>query len=230
MGFKPDQCPSKLEAVNKFANQMKSMLDEARAALAKSKDDMARYYNQRRTPAPKFVAGKKVFLDASDIHTMRPTKKFAHRFLGPYPVIRPVGSHAYRLKLPPLMSRIHPVFHVVKLMPVPPDPITGRRAKPPPPPEIIGGEERYEVEEVVNSRFYRRRLQYLVRWKGYGHKENSWLVEGDVDAPDLIAEFYRAHPNAPKRISTLAFGQLRFRLRNRKRRNKGGFTHRDAAP
>jgi hypothetical protein len=230
MGFEPDQRPSKLEAVNEFVDRMKSTLDEARAALAKSKDDMARYYNQRRTPAPKFVVGEKVFLDASDIHTTRPTKKFAHRFLGPYPVIRPVGSHAYRLKLPPSMSRIHPVFHVVKLMPVPPDPITGRHAKPPPPPEIVGGEERYEVEEVVDSRFYRRRLQYLVRWKGYGHEENSWLVEGDVDAPDLIAEFYRAHPNAPKRISTLAFGQLRFRLRNRTRGKKGGFTHRDAAP
>ena len=81
---------------------------------------------------------------------------------------------------------------------------------PPPPPEIVGGEERYEVEEVVDSRFYCRRLQYLVRWKGYGHEENSWLVEGDVDAPDLITEFYRAHPNASKCISTLAFRQLRF--------------------
>jgi len=42
----------------------------------------------------------------------------------------------------------------------------------------------------------------MVRWKGYGHKENSWLVEGDVNAPDLIAEFYRTHPNAPKHISS----------------------------
>jgi hypothetical protein len=80
----------------------------------------------------------------------------------------------------------------------------------PPPPKIVGGKERYEVKEVVDSRFYRRRLQYLVRWKGYGHEENSWLVEGDVDAPNLIAEFYRAHLNAPKCISTLAFRQLRF--------------------
>jgi transposase InsO family protein len=46
MGFEPDQRPSKLEAVNEFIDQMKSMLDKARAALAKSKDDMARYYNQ----------------------------------------------------------------------------------------------------------------------------------------------------------------------------------------
>ena len=186
---------------------------QARAALAKSKDDMARYYNQRRTPAPTFVAGEKVYLDASDISTTRPTKKFAHRYLGPFPIVRPVGSHAYRLKLPRSMSRIHPVFHIVKLMPVPPDPIVGRRVKPPPPPEIIGGEERYEVEEVINSRFWRRKLQYLVKWKGYGHEENSWLSEGDIDAPELITEFYETHPNAPKRINALTFGHMGFRLR-----------------
>ena len=66
---------------------MKSTLDEAHAALGKSKDDMARYYNQQRTPAPTFVAGEKVYLDASDISTTRPTKKFTHRYLGPFLIV-----------------------------------------------------------------------------------------------------------------------------------------------
>jgi hypothetical protein len=61
------------------------------------------------------------------------------------------------------MSQIHPVFHVVKLMLVPPDPIKGRHARPPPPPEIVGGGERYEVEEVINSRLPYQRLEYLVK-------------------------------------------------------------------
>ena len=78
MGFEPGQQPLKLEAMNKFVDHMKSTLDEAHAALAKSKDDMARYYNQQRTPAPTFIASEKVYLDALDISTMRPTKKFAH--------------------------------------------------------------------------------------------------------------------------------------------------------
>ena len=210
MGFKPGQRPSKLEAVNEFADHMKSTLDEAHTALAKSKDDMARYYNQWQTPAPTFVAGKKVYLNASDISTTRPTKKFTHRYLGPFPIVQPVGSHTYRLKLPCSMSHIHPVFHVIKLMPVPPDPIVRRRTKPPPPPEIIGGEERYEVEEVINSRFWCRKLQYLVKWKGYGHEENSWLLEGDIDAPELIAEFYKMHPKAPQHINALTFGCMGF--------------------
>jgi hypothetical protein len=59
MGFEPHQPPSKVEAVNKFADCMKLTLEEACAALVKSKDDMARYYNQRRTPAPTFKVGDK---------------------------------------------------------------------------------------------------------------------------------------------------------------------------
>jgi Tfp pilus assembly protein PilE len=78
MGFEPNQQPSKVEAVNEFADRMKSSLNEAQAALTKSKEDMARYYNQRRTPAPKFAVGEKVFLDAADISMTRPMKRFAH--------------------------------------------------------------------------------------------------------------------------------------------------------
>ena len=95
MGFEPGQWPSKLEAVNKFASHMKSTPDEARAALTKSKDDMAWYYNQCRTPAPTFVAG-----DASDISTTRPTKKFTNQYLGSFPIVCPIGTHTYQLDLP----------------------------------------------------------------------------------------------------------------------------------
>jgi hypothetical protein len=115
------------------------------------------------------------------------------------------------------MSWIHPVFNVVKLMPAPIDPIEGRHARLPPPLEIVGGEKRYEVEEVIDSRMRYRRLEYLVRWKGYGHEENSWITENNLDAPDLIATFYRTHPNAPKcRLGFQPFYRQ--------------FMHQDAAP
>ena len=91
MGFEPGQRPSKLKAVNEFADHMKSTLNEARVALAKSKDDMARYYNQWRTLAPTFIAGEKVYLDVLDISTTRPMKKFMHQYLGPFLIVRPVG-------------------------------------------------------------------------------------------------------------------------------------------
>ena len=117
MGFEPHQPPSKVEAVNEFTDWMRDTLEEAKSALTKAKDDMARYYNQRRTPAPTYIPGDKVYLDASDIHTTRPSRKLSHRRLGPFPIEQQVGRNAYRLTLPPLMKRLHPVFNVVKLTP-----------------------------------------------------------------------------------------------------------------
>ena len=78
MGFEPLQPPSQLEAVNEFTNWMKDTLEEARSALAKAKDNMARYYNCRRTPAPTFAPGDKVYLDSDDIQTTRLSKKLSH--------------------------------------------------------------------------------------------------------------------------------------------------------
>ena len=92
MGFKPHQPPLHLESVNKFKERMESSLSNAKAALAKVKDDMTMYYNRQRQPAPTFTLGDKVFLDASDIHTTRPLKKLAHRWLGPYLVEKQVGA------------------------------------------------------------------------------------------------------------------------------------------
>ena len=81
MGFEPHQPPSKVEAVNEFTDQMRNTLEEAKSALAKAKDDMAKYYNQQQTPAPVYVPGDKVYLNAGDIHTTQPSKKLSHTAL-----------------------------------------------------------------------------------------------------------------------------------------------------
>jgi len=93
-----------MESINEFKDRITDTLEEAKAALAKSKDDMALYYNRKCTPAPEFKVGDMVFLDASDIQTTRPSRKLSHQRLGPFPIDSQVGNGAYRLRLPPSMS------------------------------------------------------------------------------------------------------------------------------
>ena len=176
---------------------MEDALKEAKAALVKSKDDMAKYYDRRRTPSPDYQPGDRVYLDASDIHTTRPSRKLSHRRLGPFPVVRKVGNGAYRLRLPPSMSRLHLVFNVIKLTLAPDDPVPGRRLRPPPLPEIIDGEKEFIVEEILDSRVINQKLRYLIKWEGYGIEHNSWEPADDVHAPERIMDFHRKHPGAP---------------------------------
>lgn len=81
----------------------------------------------------------KANLDGANITTTRPSWKLSYRHLGPFRVERKVRSNAYRLKLPLSMSRIHPVFNVIKLTPIPTDPFVRRHAPPPPLPKIVNG-------------------------------------------------------------------------------------------
>jgi len=105
MGFEPDLRSSKVKSANEFCDQMCDTLDEAKAPLAKAKDEMAKYYNRRRAPAPVLERGDKVFLDASDIQTDQPSKKLLHLRLGPFRVLDKVSPIAYRLDLPKSMSK-----------------------------------------------------------------------------------------------------------------------------
>jgi len=192
---------------------MKDTLEEAKSALAKAKDDMARYYNRRCSPTLSFSPGDMVYLDSEDIQTTRLSKKLSHRRLGPYPVKRRVGKYAYHLVLPPPMRRLHLVFNVVKLSPAPDNPIVRRRRNPPPPPELVDGEEEYVVEKILNSRMFRWKLQYLVKWEGYGIEGNTWEYSENLNhAPEKVTEFHTKNPGAPRCIRALAFGSIPFRL------------------
>jgi len=208
MGFKPQQNPSGLETVNEFMERMRMAIEEAKSAIRKAQDDMKRYYDRRRTLAPVFNPGDKVFLNASDIWTMRPSQKLSHRRLGLFVVEQRIGPMAYRLKLLHWMKQLHPVFNVVKLTLAPDDLITGWKTTDHPPPIIIDGEAEWEVEEILNSHWHRRRFQYLVKWKGYGRKHNSWESASEVFAPELTAEFHRKHPGAPRYIWCMEFDNI----------------------
>jgi len=169
---------------------MKSAMEEAKSAIRKAQEDMTWYYNRKRTPAPVYKPGDRVYLDALDIKTTHPSPKLSHRRLGPFEIERQVGPLAYHLKLPHRMRQLHPVFNVVKLSAAPEDPILGRKLQAPPPSIVVDREEEWEVEEILDSRWYQRRFQFLAKWKGFSREHNSWEVASDVKAPDLVAEYY----------------------------------------
>lgn len=136
MDFKPHFSQAQIKSVDEFKERMTSALTEARAMIVKVKDNMAKFYDHKHLPTLEYCIGDKVYLDASDIKTTRPSAKLTHKFLDLYTVLTWVGSHAYCLKLPPSMSHLYNMFHVLKLRAMVPDPIPGRRLKLPFSPEL----------------------------------------------------------------------------------------------
>ena len=56
-------------------------MKEAKVALVKSKDNMAKYYDWKRIPALDYQPRDKVYLDASNIQMTRPSWKLSHQRL-----------------------------------------------------------------------------------------------------------------------------------------------------
>ena len=189
---------TRLEALDEFTTRMSQATQEARSALSKAADDMACFYDLHRQTAPVYKVGDKVWLNAPNITTTRPMKKLDHKWLGPYAINKVVSRNAYGLQLPESFGRTHPVFSVVLLQPYHQDLIPERQTPPPPPPVIHDGIQEYEVERILDSQFFRGKLEYLVHWKGYGAADDLWIPERDVSgARRLVTVFHRQNSEVP---------------------------------
>ena len=169
---------------------------EAQAALEVAAERMKRYYDRARDEAPQFKEGDKVWLEATNIK-LSGARKLQPRRLGPFAVKRKIGELNYELELPAAM-KVHPVFHVSLLLKYEPDRIEGRVQPPPPPVEIEGAQE-FEVQEVLDSRRFRRKLQYKVRWKGYSPADDTWEDADHLEnAEEEVEDFHRRYPSAKR--------------------------------
>jgi hypothetical protein len=202
---------SKMDSVDAFVKRMQFARKEAEAALHKAAEEMARYYDQNRQEAVEYKVGDQVWLEGKDIQTDRPSKKLDDRRYGPYQITKKVGPNAYQLNLPSTM-KVHPVFNTVRLRPYHKDTIPGRVAPPRPAPVVEGDQPEWEVEYIKDSRLRRGKLQYLIKWKGYPQEESTWEpVDNLQNAEDLVKDFHKRHPSAPKKISALTFSTLPFK-------------------
>ena len=125
------------------------------------------------------------------------SRKLTEKYTGPFRISQVISPVAYRLELPPALSRIHNVFHISLLNKVVSDSgeFPNRVQINRPPPEIVDGEEMWEVEKILDQRTVRQGrasgTEYLIKWKGYPASENSWEHSRDIRAPAALAQCRR---------------------------------------
>jgi len=110
MGFELRK-KGRYEGAERFAERMKKLQEEAKAALQKAQEDMKRYADRERG---EYKVGDLVLLSTKDLKyqiVRRHTEKFTKHFVGPYKVKAIISSNAIELDLPSTI-KIHPVVNV----------------------------------------------------------------------------------------------------------------------
>jgi len=169
-------------------------LGTAKNNLLEAQKRQTHYANQDRR-AIEFKVGDQVLLSTANLNNQDRAPKLLPKFTGPFKIKRVVSPVAYELELPKSM-RIHPVFHISKLKAFKSDSnqFPGREQKIRPPPEVVDGHEEYEVDKIVDKRTRlvrnRRRVEYLVLWKGFPDYEKTWEPISNLkNASQAIKEF-----------------------------------------
>ncbi|MBW0534735.1 hypothetical protein O181_074450 [Austropuccinia psidii MF-1] len=150
----------------KLSTKIQSVQQDFKGELEVSINRFTRYAAKSRSSPPIFNPGDMVWLSSKTIKATRPTKNLSERWLGPFPILKKISTHAYHLKLPSQWKSIHPVFHISLLEPVKKSTIPNQHQVPPPP-IIIEEEEEWEISQILDSKFNRRTLWHLVAWKGF---------------------------------------------------------------
>jgi len=180
----------KNEKTEEFVREMKERYEEARAALVKSQEEMKRQADRSRKEVEEYRVGDKVLISTKDFLMKlmkRVTKKLTEKYIGPYMVRRIVSENAVELELPALL-RIHLVVNIRRIVKYREQ--VEEQKKIPPPLVEVDGEKEYEVEVIFNRQERRGKTKYLVKWKGYTVKENTWEeLENLKNAMEKIEEF-----------------------------------------
>jgi hypothetical protein len=196
MGYNPraevSDAPTSLPILELRRNIWKKAREDAEKLILQAQQRWA----QSKKEGHMFKEGDQVWLEGRNLHLDQPSAKLAPKCHGPFTIKQVLSLITYQLTLPH-QWKIHDVFHIDLLTPYIETDFHGPNYMRPPP-DLVDGKEEYEVESILKSRRYGRghKVQYLVKWKGYGDSDNEWVDWDNMHADEALKEFKRRQPQA----------------------------------
>ncbi len=160
----------------------------AHEALIKTQEQMINQVNKHRKKI-NYKIESKMFLNERNIVTAKSFKKLNDKMLDSFINLNLVNS-SYKLKLSEFMH-VHDVFHSDLLRFVVDNFLSDQKN------EfsdsiVINDEDEWKINDILNFRWYQRRLQYRVKWNDYDNDLNWYNADDDefMNTQKIIDDFH----------------------------------------
>ncbi len=169
-------------------NHMNKTLIFAREALIKTRKQMMKQANKHRKKI-NYKIESNMFLNERNIVTARLFKKLDDKMLNSFKITDSVDFF-YKLELSDTMH-IHDVFHSKLLHLVVNDSLSDQKNESSKS-IVINDEDEWEIDDILNFQWYRRWLQYQVKWKSYDNDLNWYNADDNkfMNAQEMIDDFH----------------------------------------
>jgi hypothetical protein len=183
---------------NNFLDNLQMHRESARLAIARAQDKQASAYNKGRKELD-YNLGDLVMINPHSLEWLESKgehAKLVQRAIGPFSVQERINSKVYRLDMSDLYpgSNVFNLEHLRKYRLSPPE--FGERVTLPETRDRKPASEEYQVEKIIGHRFNRRlgKVEFLVRWEGYGPQFDQWINARDLrNAPRILFEYRSQH-------------------------------------
>ncbi len=177
-----------INRVKNISEQMNKTLIFAREALIKTRKQMMNQANKHKKKI-NYKIESKMFLNERNIVTARLFKKLDDKMLDSFKITDSVDFF-YKLKLSDTMC-IHDVFHSELLCSVIDNSLSDQKNESSKS-IVINDENEWEIDDILNFRWYQRRLQYQVKWKSYDNDLNWYNADDNefMNAQEMIDDFH----------------------------------------
>ena len=78
---------------------------------------MKRFYDRNKGSSRDYSEGDLVWVERTNIPSLRPSKKMDNKRIGPFPIVKKVGAGAYKIRLPDSFKRTSATFNEALLSP-----------------------------------------------------------------------------------------------------------------
>ncbi len=161
--------------VKNISEHMNKTLKFACESLVKTWEQMMKQVNKHRKEVD-YKIKSKMFLNERNIITAKSFKKLNDKMLNSFINLNLVDS-SYKLKLSESMH-VHDVFHSDLLRSIVNNFLSDQKN------ElsdsiVINDEDEWKINDILNFHWYRRRLQYRVKWNDYDNDLNWYNADDD---------------------------------------------------